>query len=46
MHGDEHDYLMDHTSIIYLMGPDGAFVAHFSHGTSTDDMAKGIRKFL
>ena len=45
-HGDEYDYLMDHTSIIYLMGPDGAFIGHFSHGDSPDDIAKGIRKFL
>ena len=44
--GDADDYLMDHTSIIYLMGPDGAYKAHFSHGVGTEDMAKGIRKFL
>ena len=44
--GDADDYLMDHTSIIYLMGPDGAYKAHFSHGIVTKDMAKGIRKFL
>ena len=43
---DEHDYLIDHTSIIYLVGPDGAFMGHFSHGDSPDDIAKGIRKFL
>jgi protein SCO1/2 len=45
-HGDEYDYLMDHTSIIYLMGPDGAYKAHFSHGVGAEDMAKGIQKFL
>ncbi len=45
-HGDAGDYLMDHTSIIYLMGPDGAYKAHFSHGASAEDMAEGIRKFL
>ncbi len=44
--GDAGDYLMDHTSIIYLMGPDGAYKAHFSHGASAEDMAEGIRKFL
>lgn len=44
--GDAGDYLMDHTSIIYLMGPDGAYKTHFSHGASADDMAKGMRKFL
>ncbi len=45
-HGDAGDYLMDHTSIIYLMGPDGAYKTHISHGASAEDMAKGIRKFL
>ncbi|MCH7936483.1 MAG: SCO family protein [Proteobacteria bacterium] len=44
--GDAGDYLMDHTPIIYLMGPDGAYMTHFSHGASAEDIAKGIRKFL
>src|SRR5262249_5484407 len=26
---DEKDYLMDHSSLIYLMGPDGKFIATF-----------------
>jgi protein SCO1/2 len=43
--GDD-DYLMDHTSITYLMGPDGKFLAHFSHGTSADAIAERIRKLL
>ena len=45
-HGDEDGYLVDHTAIIYLMGPDGAYKTHFSHGAGADDIAKGIRKFL
>lgn len=45
-HGDKDDYLVDHTSIIYLMGPDGAYKTHFSHGAGAEDMAEGIRKFL
>lgn len=40
------DYLMDHSSIVYLMGPDGAYVAHFAYGTGVDKMAAGIAKFL
>jgi protein SCO1/2 len=36
------DYLMDHTSITYLMGPDGAFVQHFSFGTSAETLAKAL----
>jgi len=40
--GGETDYLMDHTSIIYLMGPDGAFVKHFPYGTDAKALAEGI----
>ena len=40
------DYLMDHSSIVYLMGPKGEYAAHFSYGTSPDKMAKGIAKHL
>ncbi len=40
------DYLMDHSSGIYLMGPDGAFRAHFDRGTGAEAMAKRIREYL
>lgn len=40
------DYLMDHTSIVYLMGRDGKFLAHFTHNSSAEEMASGIRKHL
>lgn len=40
------DYLMDHSSIIYLMGPDGGFLTHFAYGTAPAAMAEGIRKYL
>lgn len=40
------DYLMDHSSIIYLMGPDGRFLTHFSRGAAPADMAQAIRRFL
>ena len=29
---------MDHSSITYLMGPDGKFIRHFPFGTSADDI--------
>lgn len=39
-------YSMDHSSVTYLMGPKGEFLAHFSFGTSPEDMAEGIAKYL
>ena len=36
------DYLMDHSSIIYLMGPDGHFVKHFTYTTDAAALADGI----
>ncbi|MGD1880115.1 MAG: SCO family protein [Kiloniellaceae bacterium] len=39
---DASDYLMDHSSIIYLMGPDGSYLSHFTHASTADDIAKGL----
>lgn len=39
-------YTIDHSSIIYLMGPDGRFVTHFTHATSVDAMATALAKHL
>ena len=39
-------YLMDHSSFLYLMGPDGSFRALFRQGMSADDLAKGLRARL
>lgn len=43
---DPQDYLVDHTAIVYLMGPDGKLVTHFSHGTSPDAMAERLGQLL
>jgi cytochrome oxidase Cu insertion factor (SCO1/SenC/PrrC family) len=43
---DGGEYLVDHTSLIYLMGPDGAYRAHFSHETTPERMAETLRKLL
>jgi cytochrome oxidase Cu insertion factor (SCO1/SenC/PrrC family) len=40
------DYGMNHTSIIYLMGPDGTYVAHFTPMTSVDQMVETLSKTL
>ncbi len=43
---DAEDYLMDHTSITFLMGPDGQYKAHFSHDTGADAMAEKLTGIL
>jgi protein SCO1/2 len=40
------DYGMDHTAIIYLMDPDGAFVTHFTPTTTVEDMTAKLDKVL
>jgi cytochrome oxidase Cu insertion factor (SCO1/SenC/PrrC family) len=39
-------YGMNHTSIIYLMGPDGEYVTHFTPTTDVDAMAEKLNKLL
>ncbi len=39
-----NDYLMDHSSIIYLMDKDGQFVKHFNHQSSPEEIIKGVRE--
>ncbi len=39
-------YLVDHSSITYVMGPDGKFVTHFGHGTTPEVMAERLRELL
>jgi protein SCO1/2 len=44
--GEDGDYGVDHTSIVYFMAPNGDYRAHFSFGTKPEAMAKGMAKFL
>jgi cytochrome oxidase Cu insertion factor (SCO1/SenC/PrrC family) len=39
-------YSFDHSAIIYLMGPDGAYLAHFTHATNVEAMAERLNKLL
>jgi len=43
---DDDDYLMDHTSLVFMMGPDGQYKAHFSHSTTSEEMASKIKDLL
>ncbi len=40
------DYSMDHSSILYLMGPDGKFIAPVRADESGKDMAEDISKLM
>lgn len=39
-------YGMNHTSIIYLMGPDGEYITHFTPTTDVDAMVEKLNKLL
>lgn len=40
------NYLMDHTSVYYLIGPKGTFVTHFNHGTTARQIADRLADIL
>ncbi|MBN06367.1 MAG: SCO family protein [Rhodospirillaceae bacterium] len=40
------DYLMDHTSISYMMGPSGEFKTFFSNGSTPEEFVTKIRQYL
>ena len=37
------NYGMDHSSVIYLMGPDGKMISFYDEAASPDDLAKDLR---
>src|SRR5258705_551433 len=39
-------YTMDHSALIYVMGPDGAYRTHFAPGISVDTLAERLGKLL
>ncbi len=44
--GEGDDYIMDHTSAIFLMDAKGKYVAVFTHSSSVDDIAGCLRRHL
>lgn len=40
------EYLMDHSTMIYLVDREGNFIEHFPHTVEPEDLAKGVRKYL
>jgi protein SCO1/2 len=43
---DPAAYILDHTAVVYLMGPKGEYVAHFGPGTTAEAMAADLRNRL
>ena len=42
--GGEGNYGVDHSSVLYLMGPDGKLVNFYDEAVSPDDLAKDLRQ--
>ena len=40
------NYLIDHSSLIYVVKPDGTYLTHFSHETPPEEMAKILTNAL
>jgi cytochrome oxidase Cu insertion factor (SCO1/SenC/PrrC family) len=43
---DPENYQMDHSAILYLMGPDGVFIKHFSYTNDAKALAAGLKLAL
>ncbi len=41
--GTSTDYLMDHSSVIYVMDRQGRFVTHFNHATPVEEMVRVLK---
>lgn len=44
--GGADDYLMDHSSLIYLMGKDGKYYANFNHKTPPHEIVERVKLYL
>ncbi len=39
-------YMVNHTALIYLMGPDGAYITHFPFRIAPDKLAASLKKWV
>jgi protein SCO1/2 len=44
--GAEGEYDMDHSSVIYVMGPDGRFVGNFTHESDPKQIADRLKSLM
>lgn len=40
------NYSIDHSALLYLMGPDGEYITHIPYGTPADKMTETLRRYL
>ena len=40
------DYSIDHSVLVYFMGPDGNYITHFAYGTPAAKMTETLRRYL
>jgi protein SCO1/2 len=43
---DSANYSVDHSALVYLMGPDGKYMTHFPYGTPAQKMSETLRRYL
>ena len=43
---EDGSYLVDHSSILFLMDGEGRYVTHFGHEATADDMAAALKRLL
>ena len=42
----ENDYVVDHSTLIYLFNPQGQYVNHFSHNISSSTLNENLKKII
>ncbi len=42
----DYGYSIDHSSLVYLMSPDGEYITHIPYGTPADKMTETLRRYL
>lgn len=43
---NSNQYVMDHSTFLYLLGPDGEFVTMYRYGTEPDELAKSLKSYV